>query len=144
MTADVLKENYENITKFNYIVGQLEGNALDAVAGIHASGDNLTTLIEVLEERFGQTRKIIRAHVTNLLDIPNPSYNHASLRGFYNKVMGDMRSLETLKVDTHECSSVLVPILERKLPKILREKMGTSDQGDRFDLSKFMKSFNTH
>jgi hypothetical protein len=125
VSADVLKGDYADITKFNYIVGQLEGTALDSVTGIHASGDNLGTLTKVLDERFGQPRKIIRAHVTELLDLPNPVHTYASLSGFYNKVMGNIRSLETLKVDIAECAAILVPIIERKLPKILREKMGT-------------------
>ena len=140
ITADILDAEYADISKFNYIMGQLEGPALEACAGIHPSGENLTTLIALLTERFGQPRKIIRAHINSILDLPNPSYVHSPLNNFYNKIMGHIRSLENLKVNVEECAPFIVTIIEKKLPKIMREKMGTSGQGDRFDLKLFMKT----
>jgi hypothetical protein len=140
ITADVINGQYADITKFNYIKGQLQGAALDAVIGIHNSGDNLTTLTNILKERFGQPRKIIRAHVGNILDLPPAVNNFNSLNTLYNRIMGDIRSLENLNVNVEECAAVLVPIIERKLPKPVRERMGTSGQGDHFRLRKFVES----
>ncbi|XP_074649002.1 uncharacterized protein LOC141904319 [Tubulanus polymorphus] len=76
--ADVLMGKFSQITKFNYIIGQLRGNALDAVKGIHASGSNLDSLISILTDRFGQKRKIVRAYVNNLYELPPAAMNFAS------------------------------------------------------------------
>ena len=142
--SDVLSGDYSDITKFNYIFGQLRGTAAEAVRGIHASGENLNNLVEILKDRFGKKRKIIRAHVANILDYPVPSFNHAALNRFYNQIYGDLRSLEHLGVNLEECASFIVPILERKVPKQMMEKMGTCGQGDIFALKLFLGSFSEH
>lgn len=141
INADVLNGDYAEITKFNYIIGQLSSSAKEAVAGLHASGDNLQILIDILKDRYGQPRKIIRAHVTNLMEIPSPAGNYSSLREFHNRIMGDIRSLENMSVDIVACAPFIVPIVERKLPKFFREKIGTAGQGDSFNLRKFVDKF---
>ncbi|XP_064644710.1 uncharacterized protein LOC135498383 [Lineus longissimus] len=50
--ADVIKANYADITKFNYISGQLTGTAKESAVGLHAAGNNLQTLIDLLTERL--------------------------------------------------------------------------------------------
>jgi len=144
MQADVMSGSYSNITKFNYIMGQLKGSALEAVRGIHASGENLSNLVQILMERFGQKRKIIRSHVNNMIDTSAPSYSYGSLTKFYNQINGDLRSLEHLGVPIEECAAFVVPILEKKIPKQMQEKMGTCGQGERFVLKLFLKAFQEH
>lgn len=139
--SDVLGGQYSDITKFNYIMGQLRGTAQEAVRGIHASGANLPNLISILMDRFGQKRKIIRAHANSVFDLQAPTSSHASLTKFFNSVNADLRSLEHLGVDMDTCSAFVVPILERKIPKQLLEKMGTCNQGDSFQMSLFWKAF---
>ena len=48
ITAVILEAEYADISKFNYIIGQLEGPALEASAGTHPSDENLTTLISLV------------------------------------------------------------------------------------------------
>jgi hypothetical protein len=144
MESDVMNGNFSDITKFNYILGQLKGVALDAVTGIHASGDNLKTLTETLKERFGQQRKIVRAHVCSIYDIEPPGHNYAALSQFYNHVMGDIRSLNNLGVNTEECAAFIIPLMERKLPRQFQDKMGTSGQDEDFNLKAFLDTFTKH
>ena len=101
MEHDVLNGKFSDITKFNYIMGQLRGKALESVQGIYASGSNLDSLTKILKERFGQKRKIVRTHVNHLLEATPPSYTYASLMSFYNEINGDLRSLEHLDVPIH-------------------------------------------
>ncbi|XP_074641220.1 uncharacterized protein LOC141898970 [Tubulanus polymorphus] len=138
--ADVINAEYADITKFIHIVGQLSGAALNTVVGIDASAENLQTLVDILKDRYGQPRKIIRAHVNNLLDTPTPSANFHSLNEFYNKINGDLRSIAYLGVENEKCAAYIVPIIERKLPKQVRDKMGTSGEDAEFNLRKFMSS----
>ncbi|XP_064642461.1 uncharacterized protein LOC135496842 [Lineus longissimus] len=144
MEADVINGNFSDITKFSYILGQLKGPALDAVTGIHATGDNLETLTTTLKERFGQQRKIVRAHVCSIFDLEPPGHSYAALSQFYNHVMGDIRSLNNLGIDTEECAAFIIPTMERKLPRQFQDKMGTSGQDGAFNLKAFLETFVKH
>ena len=80
-------------------MGQLRGEALATVKGFIPSEQNYTVLATILPERFGLARRIICAHVLNLLKMPRPTLVASSLRHFYNSLMGDIRSLESLNID---------------------------------------------
>ena len=60
-------------SKFTYLVGQLRGEALRTVQGIISSEENYSGLEATLKENFGQPRRIIRAHVSNILKLPKPT-----------------------------------------------------------------------
>lgn len=60
-----------NAAKFTYLMGQLRGEALATVKGLIPSDQNYAILETTLQENFGLPRRIIRAHVLNLLKCPN-------------------------------------------------------------------------
>eukprot|EP00794_Sanderia_malayensis_P001767 gene1767-biopygen1613 len=128
-------------SKFTYLIGQLRGEALKTVQGIIPSGDNYAILEETLKENFGHPRRIVRAHVNNILKMTKPTQSAISLRQFYNAVMGDIRSLEALKINVSACAPFIIPILEDKLPGKVRSAIGDSGQGVNFLLKQFTDSF---
>ena len=133
-------------SKFTYLVGQLRGEALRTVQGIIPSEENYSVLEATLKENFGQPRRIIRAHVSNILKLPKPTQSASSLRQFYNSLMGDLRSLQALKIDVSACAPFIIPIIEDKLPGKVRGSLGDSGQGVQFDLKLFtdgLKNFIT-
>ena len=95
-----------NSSKFTYLIGQLRGEALKTVKGILPSEQNYYILVETLQENFGHPRRIIRAHVNDILTMPLPTQSASSLRQFYNSLLGDICSLKLL-VSTY----LLVPPL---------------------------------
>ena len=129
------------VDKLDYLLGQLDGMAKDAVIGIPCTEANYNVVLKILEENFGQPRKIIRAHVLNILNAPKPQLTASSLRQFYNQVMGDLRCLGTMQVSISESASFIIPILEEKLPKQFREKMGDCNQQNSFNFELFMGEF---
>ena len=127
-------------SKFTYLVGQLRGEALRTVQGIIPSEGNYSVLEATVKENFGQPRRIIRAHVSNILRLPKPTQSASNLRQFYNSLMGDLRSLEGLKIDVSACAPFIIPIIEDKLPGKVRGSIGDAGQGTKFDLTLFTDS----
>ena len=128
-------------SKFTYLVGQLRGEALKTVQGIIPSEQNYSVLETTLKENFGKPRRIIRAHVLNILKLPKPTQSASSIRNFYNSLMGDIRSLQALKIDVPACAPFIIPIIEDKLPGKVRGSIGDSGKGVEFDLKSFTDSF---
>ena len=60
------------VQKFNYLRTLLQGEAARAVAGFPLTDANCSHSVEILKERFGQTQKIVNAHMQSLLNLPNP------------------------------------------------------------------------
>ena len=122
------------------MVGQLRGEALRTVQGIIPSEGNYSVLEATLKENFGQPRRSIRAHVSNILRLPKPTQSASNLRQFYNSLMGDLRSLEGLKIDVSACAPFIIPIIEDKLPGKVRGSIGDAGKGTKFDLTLFTDS----
>ena len=97
-------------------MGQLRGEALATVKGLIPSDRNYSILDTTLQVNFGLPRRIIRAHVLNLPKMPRLTLVASSLRHFYNSMTGDLRSLESLKIDVAACAPFIVPIIKDKLP----------------------------
>ena len=110
---------------------------LRTVQGIVPSEENYSVLEATLKENFGQPRRIIRAHVSNILKLPKPTQSASSLRQFYNSLMGNLCSLQALKVDVSACVPFVIHIIEDKLPGKVRGSLGDSGQGVQFDLKLF-------
>ena len=65
----------------------------------------------------------------------------SSLRHFYNSIMGDIRSLESLEIDVVACAPFLVPIIEDKLPFKVLSSIGDCGRQCSFDLKGFIDKF---
>ena len=128
-----------NSAKFTYLMGQLRGEALATVKGLIPSDKNYSTLATTLQENFGLSRRIIREHLLNLLKMQRPTLVASSLRHFYNSMMGDLRSLESLKIDIAACAPFIVPIMENKLPGKVLSSIGDYDKQSTFSLNGFIE-----
>jgi phenylpropionate dioxygenase-like ring-hydroxylating dioxygenase large terminal subunit len=76
--------NHTGVQKFNYLKAQTSGDAARAISGFPLTNTNYEQAIIVLKERFGQSYKIVNAHMQALLNIPKPSTYLISLRQFYD------------------------------------------------------------
>ena len=132
------RSDLSEITKFDYLYGLLQKDALNAVKSLIPSSANYKVLKDTLLDNFGKTRKIVRAHVLRLLQLPKPELSGLGLRKFYNQIMTDLRSLSALKIDVNNSAAVLVPILEEKLPPRVKGNMAELDTSDNFSLDTFL------
>ena len=58
--------NTPNISKFNYLMGQLEPKVANVVANLAATNDNYPVLVKLLQDCYGSEAKIIAAHMRTL------------------------------------------------------------------------------
>ena len=94
-------------SKFNYLRAQLQGDAARAIAGFPLTDANYTHSID-LRERFGQSHKIVNAHMQALLDLPNPSSDMTELRRFYDSVENHIRGLSSLRKSQESYGALLI------------------------------------
>ena len=77
--------------KFNYLRAQLRGDALRSIAGFPLTNANYQRSIELLHERFGQSHRIINAHMEAMLNLPNPTTQLVSLQHFFDTLETHIR-----------------------------------------------------
>ena len=104
------------VQKFNYLRAQVTGEAAQSIAGFPLTNINYEHSIALLRERFGQTQKIVNAHMQALLTLPNPTNNMTSLRSFHDSVENHIRGLSALGQSRDSYGALLVPIILGKLP----------------------------
>ena len=133
-----------NAANFTYLIGQLKGEALTTVKGLTPSDQNYDILITTLKENFCLPRRIISAHVMNILKLPKPTSFASSLHHFYNTIMGDIRTLTALNIDVSACSPIIVPIIEEKLPGRILSSIGDCRTDVDFKLDNFTENFKNY
>ena len=111
-----------DIQKFNYLRAQLRGDASRSIAGFPLTNANYQRSIELLQERFGQSHRIINAHMEAMLNLPNPTTQLVSLQHFYDTLETHIRGLEALGKSHESYGGILVPIIHKKLPVELKKR----------------------
>ena len=112
-------KDISNVTKFNFLKGQLSEQVKMRVEGIMATEDNYNLLVETLQDNYGDKTAIKNAHCVALVTMVKPQHTASALRTFYDSLMSDMRSLATLDLPTTRYGDFYVPILLEKLPEKL-------------------------
>jgi len=77
--------NLSGVQKFTYLKAQLEGDGL--------SFTETTYSVALLEDRYAQTHKLIKAHMKAFLEMPSLTNSFASLHVFYDSVGCHIREL---------------------------------------------------
>ena len=114
---------------------------MTTVKGLTPSDQNYDILVTTLQENFGLPRRIIRAHIMNILKLQKPTSSAFSLFHFYNTLLGDIWSLKALNIDVSACAPIIVPILEEKLPGKILSSIGDCWNYANFDLDEFTENF---
>ena len=116
------------IEKFNYLFSLLSDEALRCISGMDLTADNYCAARDKLKKRFGNSNRVIRAHVRELLNLQiNGSYDKKSLRAFVDAVSSHTRSLTSLEVTSDKYSCILSPIILSRLPQKLKEEWTKHD-----------------
>ena len=114
-------EGVTNIDKFNYLKSVLDGSATRAIEGLTLTEANYGAAVEILQERFGTPRKIISAHMDQLLIVsPCSSDRLSSLRFVYDQICVHTRGLASLGITSEQYGSLLIPIIMSKLSPEVR------------------------
>ena len=86
--------------KFSYLIGCLEGDALNAISGLAPTSQNYTQALELLEKRFGNPQLIISSHINILVKLSAVREQDGvhGLQTFYDEINSHIQSLSTLGV----------------------------------------------
>ena len=111
-----------NIEKFTYLRSMLTDKASACVKGLALSADNYSEALNILKNRFGNRQVIIAKHMerlSNLAPVSSGS-NVKELRNLYDQIEANVRSLQTLGVDSGSYGSLLVSVLLTRIPEEIR------------------------
>ena len=98
----------------------LQGEAARAVAGFPLTDANYSHSVEILKERFGQTQKIVNAHMQALLNLPTP---RNTMRAFYDSIESHIRGLSSIGITSESYGALLIPVTLGKLPADVRRNL---------------------
>ena len=106
----------DNVQKFNYLRTQLLDEASHAISGFTLTSDNYEEAVTLLRERFGETNKIVQAHMRAFSNLPKPTNTVTSLRHFHDTIESHIRGSSALGTPEDSYSTLLATIIYDKLP----------------------------
>ena len=90
------------IEKFNYLKGELGGEALKAISGLQLSNDNYDVAIDTLKTRLGRDQELVDLHYTQLISLQPATNKTSSLRSLLNDIEKHIRCLSILKPNVNK------------------------------------------
>ena len=88
----------------------------------------------LLQERYGQSQKLVTALMRALLDLPGPSNTLSRLQSFHDSIEKHVRSLSSLGKPIESYGELLVPALQDKLLPKTHSNMVIERNSDDWDL----------
>jgi len=111
------------VQKLSYLRAQLRGEAARTIAGLPLTNLNYNHSVTLLRDRYGQSQRIINAHVQALLDLPRPENRLTSLQFFHDTITSHVRCLQSLGKSPKSLETLLVPMILAKLPEETKKNM---------------------
>ena len=133
-----------DVQKFSYLIGYLEGDALNSISGLAPTSQNYTQALDLLQKRFGNPQIIISSHINTLVKLPAIREQDGvnGLRTFYDKINTHIRSLSTLGVASEHYGPMLSSIILEKLPPEIKLLITRNMKEDIWDLTQMLEIFN--
>ena len=96
-------------------------SASGCISGLTLTTENHDEAFKILEQRIGNKEILISAFIQQFVSLPKiKSANDISgLKKLFNKVENSVRNLKTLSVEPDTYGSLLVPLINEKLPNDL-------------------------
>lgn len=115
-------EGIEDVQKFIYLKGLLEGKAATAISGLELSNENYGEAVALLSDRFGSKQVVITHHMDSLLQlVPVKTGTEVrQLRAVYDKIEVNVRGLQSLGIKSDQYGCLLVPVIMSKVPDDIR------------------------
>ena len=128
--------------KFQYLVGQLSGEASNLLSGFNHSASEYFEAIDLLKKTYGQKKILVQARLNALFDLEHPEATVHSLSDFRSKYEGHLRVLKSLELDTESSGYVYAHLLLRKLPPSTRDHLNRAKKTDVWDLENLRDAIN--
>ena len=115
------KQNISGIDKFRCLKLYLCDSVNPVISGLTLTSENYKEAVYLLRQRYANPQVLIRAHMKKFVSLNNVKSVHdvKGLRKLFDTVESSIRNLKTLKIEVNSYGSLLVPLLNAKLPKEL-------------------------
>ena len=130
------RTDLEQIEKFTYLKGLLEGDALRLVEGFSLEAHYYDEAVGLLQTTYGRDTEIKMCFVKKLLELDSPEVSAESLQQFRSNFECQIRSLNTLGLKLEELYTIL---LYNKLPASMAEIIKRKAEDDWLNLDTFKK-----
>ena len=139
-SASIHSNNFRKIEKFSYLKTFLNESASGCISGLTLTTKYYDEAVKILEERFDNTQILISTFMQQFVLLPKiKSANDTSgLRKLFDKVENSVRNLKTLSVEPETYGSLLVPLINEKLPNGLKLLIGRQFDSGVWSLSKIL------
>ena len=117
-----LKTNIQKVVKFNYLTGSLSETVSKCISGLTLTNENYDVAVKILKERYANPQMLISSHMEALVKL-NPVKHKNDVKGLrkiYDQVESSIRNLNSLNVDQESYGTLLVHLLNEKLPSEIR------------------------
>ena len=132
------QEDLPAVTKFNYLVGLLKGDAKNVIEGLPITQENYDEAKKIVKNRFGRNELIIFYHIQALLSLPVTSKT-SELVQFHDKLLANVRSLAPLGITSNNFGVILTPIIVSRLSQDIRQEWSRVSEGYEADLDHLME-----
>ena len=132
-------ESLSNVNKLNYLINSLEGPAYKALEGLQIIEENYKKAMDILHERYGKPQHIISAHMQALLKLQTYQNEKTSdLRAIYDKIMVNVRGLESLGISSEKYGSLLIPVIMSRMPSEIALQVARKTSEDIWSIDEIM------
>ena len=131
-------EDLPDISKFNYLVSSLKGDAKGILEGLPITTENYAQAKDIVQKRYGRKELIIFAHVQALMNLNVLERTNLAMLTFRNKLVAHVRSLEALDIKSENSGVILTPIIVSRLPEEIRLEWSRDSQNKEADLDYLM------
>ena len=114
-------KNYPAVEKLNALDSLLKGRAHEEIEGFELSEENYDTVVQILQERFGDKTLLIKQLQSKLRLLPQANPNAESIRTTVNAITNMCRQLQNFGVGIDN-ESMKLDIIE-KMPKREKDKL---------------------
>ena len=139
--SGIHSQNLDNYSKFSYLMGVLKGKALSVVEGLPKTSDNYDIAVQMLREKYTNTRAIKQKLLNDLSKIPKCSRRVDSLTQTFDSVERVLRQLTAVGENIDQ--SALVSNVLHKFPfdivAKIEEKKGSKDEWKMSELREHLK-----
>ena len=137
-------QDLPDVSKFNYLVSCLKGEAKSALDGLPITAENYADAKKIVLKRFGRTELIVFSHIQALLNLDVPDTTQLQeLSLFRDKLVANTRSLAAHNITSENFGVILTPIIISRLPEEIRLEWSRGSEGKEADLDHLMAFLET-
>ena len=134
------RPDISNAQKFVYLTGQLRGEAAALLDGFTTTDANYAEAVKLLEDTYGEPRRIIQSHLHFLFDLSGPKPDADSLSKYRSAYECHLRGLKALGTNVDGAGFVFAALLLRKLPARIRDNINRTAKSHYWELEEFRQA----